>query len=104
MKNFTNRELPYVSIVIPTLNRKKHLKNCLTSLYKMDYPKSKFEVIVVDNGCIDDTKEMVKTARLMPNPIFETSISNSDKKKTLSANKWNVDFGVQSLEDTLISN
>ncbi len=43
-------EVPFVSVVVPTLNRKKLLENCLNSFYNLDYPRSKFEVIVVDNG------------------------------------------------------
>jgi GT2 family glycosyltransferase len=52
-------KLPFVSVVIPTLNRKALLKNCLDSLFSMDYPRSRFEAIVVDNGCTDGTKEMI---------------------------------------------
>ncbi|MCP8317540.1 MAG: glycosyltransferase, partial [archaeon] len=51
--------LPFVSVVVPTFNRKKLLENCLNSLFKMDYPGSKFEVIVVDGGSTDGTKVMV---------------------------------------------
>ena len=53
------QDLPYVSIIIPTIYRKDKLKNCLTSLKKLDYPKSLLEIIVVDNGCSDGTSEMI---------------------------------------------
>lgn len=51
--------LPFVSIIIITLNRKKHLSNCLNSIYNLDYPKSKFEVVVIDGDSTDGTKEML---------------------------------------------
>ena len=56
-----NTALPFASIVVPTLNRKSLLKNCLDSLFQMDYPSSAFEVIVVDGGSTDGTKEMIET-------------------------------------------
>ena len=51
--------LPFVSVIVPTLNRKLQLANCLTSILNLDYPKSKIEIIVVDNGSTDGTKEMI---------------------------------------------
>jgi GT2 family glycosyltransferase len=53
--------LPFVSVVVPTLNRKKVLDACLNSLSEMDYPKSRLEVIVVDGDSSDGTKEMLRT-------------------------------------------
>ncbi len=48
-----------VSISIVSYNTKEDLKKCLHSIYK--YTKGiKFEVIVVDNGSIDKTYEMVR--------------------------------------------
>jgi GT2 family glycosyltransferase len=62
---------PLVSIVIPTLNRKTHLKNCLNSIFAMNYPKSKLEVIVVDNGCTDGTENMLKENFVGVRLVFE---------------------------------
>ncbi len=47
-----------VSIVIPTWNRKNDLGKCLTSINKLNYPS--IEVIVVDNGSSDGTREMLQ--------------------------------------------
>ena len=44
------REAPFVSIVIPTHRRPAQLAACLTSLGTLDYPRDRFEVIVVDDG------------------------------------------------------
>jgi glycosyltransferase involved in cell wall biosynthesis len=41
---------PFFSIVIPTYNRPQPLQNCLTALLTLDYPRDRFEVIVVDDG------------------------------------------------------
>lgn len=38
------------SIIIPTYNNLSDLFICLASLTKLDYPKSNFEVIVIDDG------------------------------------------------------
>jgi MoaA/NifB/PqqE/SkfB family radical SAM enzyme/GT2 family glycosyltransferase len=56
-------QIPYVSIVIPTFNRSKILKNTITSLCNQTYPSSDFEVIVVDDGSKDDTPEMIKSLK-----------------------------------------
>jgi len=49
--------LPRVSIVVPVLNRKELIGKCIESLLKLDYPS--FEVVVVDNGSTDKTREIV---------------------------------------------
>ena len=45
-----------ISIIIPTYNELKVLLDCLKSLEKQDY--SDFEVILVDDGSIDNTQEL----------------------------------------------
>jgi len=55
-----NGSLPFVSIIVLNYNGKKYLTNCLDSLFKIDYPKEKFEVILVDNGSLDGSVDYVK--------------------------------------------
>lgn len=50
----------HISIIIPTYNRDRVLKDCLRALFDQTLPKNKYEVIVVDDGSIDDTKKVVK--------------------------------------------
>lgn len=49
-----------VSIVIVSYNTKEFLNRCLKSIYKSDFKKIKFEVIVVDNASSDSTVQFVK--------------------------------------------
>ena len=44
------RVLPTFSVVIPTYRRPERLAGCLRSLEALDYPRDRFEVIVVDDG------------------------------------------------------
>ncbi|MDD5109040.1 MAG: glycosyltransferase [Candidatus Omnitrophica bacterium] len=48
-----------LSVVIPTYNRKKFLKECVNSLLNQDYPAEKYEIIVVDDGSSDGTDLMM---------------------------------------------
>ena len=41
---------PFISIIIPTYERPKRLAVCLKALGGLDYPRERFEVIVVDDG------------------------------------------------------
>jgi GT2 family glycosyltransferase len=49
-----------VSVVIPTLNRARYLDGCLAALADLDYPKDRYEVVVVDGGSTDETPNIVK--------------------------------------------
>jgi hypothetical protein len=53
-------ELPFVSIIVSNFNGKHLLYDCLSSLLKLNYPKSKFEIILVDNGSTDGSVEYIK--------------------------------------------
>ena len=53
--------LPFVSVIIPVLNGERTIRECLTSLLKMDYPSERREILVVDNGSTDQTAAIVKT-------------------------------------------
>jgi glycosyltransferase involved in cell wall biosynthesis len=52
---------PFVSVIIPVYNDAHRLALCLTALSSQTYPKSCYEVIVVDNGSLDNL-EMVQRA------------------------------------------
>lgn len=55
------RILPFVSIIIPVRNEESNLPRCLESIKKVDYPKNKIEVIIVDGYSSDNTVEIAKS-------------------------------------------
>lgn len=52
-----------VSFIIPTHNRSASLKKMLEGLERQSYPLQNFEVIVVADGCKDDTAQMIKNLK-----------------------------------------
>lgn len=51
---------PKTAIVVPCFNEEKTIAKTLRSLVKLDYPKDKLEIIVVDDGSKDNTYEKAK--------------------------------------------
>src|SRR5215470_658533 len=49
-----------VSIIILAFNGLEHSKACLSSLRELDYPTSKLEIIVVDNGSYDGSPDEIE--------------------------------------------
>lgn len=54
------KKLPFVSIVMNAWNEEKTIEEVLSSLILIDYPKNKYEIIVVDDGSTDKTFEKAK--------------------------------------------
>ena len=52
--------LPFVSIIVPTYNEDKVIERRIKNLFDLDYPKDKYEIIVVDSGSTDKTTEIVE--------------------------------------------
>jgi glycosyltransferase involved in cell wall biosynthesis len=48
-----------ISIIIPTFNREKQLNRTLRSLVQVNSQANDFEILVIDNGSTDGTKEIV---------------------------------------------
>ena len=51
---------PSVSIMIPMFNSEEYIDLCLTSIFSLEYPQDKIQVIVADNASTDHSLEIVK--------------------------------------------
>ncbi|KXB07004.1 hypothetical protein AKJ52_01170 [candidate division MSBL1 archaeon SCGC-AAA382C18] len=61
----------FVSIVIPTYNRRNLLKLCLRSLVQQSYPEKRYEILVIDDGSTDGTLKLLrKLEKKIPNLFF----------------------------------
>lgn len=54
------RQAPTLSIIIPTHNRRVSLQRVLDALCCQTYPLDRVEVLVVADGCTDDTTKMLR--------------------------------------------
>lgn len=50
----------FISIFIPSYNDRADLSACLESLRCLEYPKQELELVIWDNGSLDDTVSMVE--------------------------------------------
>ena len=69
------KKQPLVSIITVNYNGKKLIGECLDSLFSMNYPKNKFEVIVVDNHSSDNSVKFIKANYKKVN-IIENELNN----------------------------
>jgi cellulose synthase/poly-beta-1,6-N-acetylglucosamine synthase-like glycosyltransferase len=51
---------PVVSVVVPAYNEGEHIEKTINSLFELDYPKEKLDIIIVDDGSTDDTYSQSK--------------------------------------------
>ena len=79
-----------VAVVIPTLNEELHIKNCIDSIISQSFPFAQMNLMVIDGGSTDKTREIVKSiaeqysnVRLLDNPkriqsvAFNVGVANS---------------------------
>lgn len=54
------KNTPYCSIIVLNYFGERVIENVINSLLKLDYPKNKFEIIVVDNGSKDKSVKVLR--------------------------------------------
>jgi glycosyltransferase involved in cell wall biosynthesis len=87
-------EYQYFSIVVPAHNEEKYIKNLLNSLLCLEYPKDKFEIIIIENGSDDKTFLEIKKFKskvIKSYSIKDRGISiakNFGAKKASKKTKW----------------
>ncbi len=71
------RKWPFVSFVISAFNEEKSIQMTLKSLYALNYPQDKYEIIVLNDGSKDKTSQKVHA---MPKDKRLTFIDNKNNK------------------------
>ena len=74
--------LPRVAVVIPTLNEAATLRQTLEALLGQDYPAALYEILIVDGGSTDGTRDLAMSfhdhavrVRLLDNPGRTTPVA-----------------------------
>lgn len=76
---------PLISILVPAYNEEKTITKTLESIFNLDYPKEKLEVIIINDGSKDRTKEIVQKY-IKDKPSFKL-FSHQNRGKAASLNR-----------------
>ena len=71
-------EYPIVTIMVPAHNESIVLKKTMEALIKFDYPKDRYEIIVVNDNSTDDSAQVLKTIQ-HNNPSAKIIVINTDR-------------------------
>ncbi|HAZ10986.1 MAG: hypothetical protein A2047_00400 [Omnitrophica bacterium GWA2_41_15] len=72
---------PSVNIVVVNYNGKQYLKDCLSSLLRLNYPENKIKILMVDNcsddGSVDFVKDNFQSVKIIQNDINNYARANN---------------------------
>jgi len=54
------KPLPKISVIVPVYNGEATIRTCVEALLGLDYPRDRFEVLIVDNKSLDGTRRIVE--------------------------------------------
>ncbi|RJP20684.1 MAG: glycosyltransferase [Candidatus Abyssobacteria bacterium SURF_5] len=80
----TQEDLPVVSIIVPAYNSRATIGPCLQSIRALEYPAEKIELIVIDNGSKDETRDIAAKAGatvIVRSDIFVSEMRNVAAKQ-----------------------
>lgn len=87
------KQFPTVSIIVPCFNEEKTVASTLESLLKLDYPKEKLSIIIVDDGSTDNTaQELLKFKNHPQISILSKTNGGKHTALNLALEKINTDL------------
>ncbi len=92
----------FISVIIPARNEEKNIGACLASMLNQDYPKDRFEIIVVDDHSDDDTALIVSSFANRNVRCIKLFDYLGDKKEMNSFKKAALTAGVKESKGELI--
>lgn len=84
------------SAVIPTYNRSEKLQECIECLFVQEFPKTEFEIIVVDDGSTDNTATVIKKLQ-KKSPVSLRFFSQKNSGQGVARN-----YGIQEARGEII--
>jgi cellulose synthase/poly-beta-1,6-N-acetylglucosamine synthase-like glycosyltransferase len=61
------KHYPSVTITLPCWNEGKTIEKTVQSIFELNYPKEKLQIIMVDDGSVDDTWKIINKFKNYPN-------------------------------------
>ena len=88
-------EYPFVTVMVPAHNESAVIQRTVRALLNFDYPKDRYEIIVINDNSSDDTAEKLKRVQA-ENPDRMLIVVNTDNKVggKGKSNALNVGFSV----------
>lgn len=74
----SSADVPRISVIVPAYNAESVLADCLHALVEQEYPRDRYEILVVDNNSQDRTAEIIRKF-----PV--TSLSKTDQQSSYAA-------------------
>jgi glycosyltransferase involved in cell wall biosynthesis len=77
---------PTISIILPVANEARRIEAKLRNIFALNYPQARMQVIVVGDGCTDDTLERARALSVDANHVVVTALpQRSGKAAALNA-------------------
>lgn len=86
------KEIEFISVIVPVRNEQDNITTCVESFVKQDFPKDKFELLIVDDHSEDNTTTLIKeliSAHKEINIQLLSLNKSSSKKAALQLGKEN---------------
>ena len=84
-----------ISVIIPVRNEGNNITDCIQSILLNDFPKTHYEILVIDDHSTDHTKESVLT-------LMDPNVHYYSLNKDINGKKHAITFGVQHAKFPLI--
>ena len=81
------KKVPVVSLIVAVRNESAYLEECINSIMSQDYPQGKLEVLVLDGGSTDNSREIVN--KMISGKINYRLINNPQRIQSAA---WNLGF------------
>ncbi len=88
----------FTSIIVAARNEEENIEGLIKSLIEQDYPKNKFEIIIIDDHSEDRTAEIIKSF----SQVKYVHASESDNPTSNSFKKQAIDLGLKHAKGDVI--
>ena len=81
--NSQNESAYFVSVVVAARNEEYNIAKCLNSLLQQDYPKERYEIIIIDDHSTDNTAQIIRGYHSQnPQTVKLIELTDSQGKKS----------------------